>query len=330
MAVEPAERPVEPAFPGPPPGHQTGLPRQPEVEGEQRPLGRDEVLLEVVEPVVAVGHQEAAELDLERFGQAEVEVAVEQVPGAVEAALERHLVFPEPGQSAFEVDPHPGDVEATLAERAVVGDEELEVGLVEDVEPEVELVVLGGELEPVGEPCLQGEFPGSVGSAYFAGPPEMGGATRRLAGLRRGLRVGGGTRLAQPALELAVAILQLAVTPGRLLAVALELLEQAGVHLFDPPEPLFERARLGQIRWGASGCLAVREATGSGPHGQDGEPGAEVRADPKAGGRLAHPTPSWETGRAKRPYCGSFHLLKYRRAGGLALSRRRGARFASA
>ena len=168
---------------------------------------------------------------------------------------------------------------------------------------------------PSANRAFRGSSRVAWGRPTSPGRPRWEGATRRLAGLRRGLRVGGGTRLAQPALELAVAILQLAVTPGRLLAVALELLEQAGVHLFDPPEPLFERARLGQIRWGASGCLAVREATGSGPHGQDGEPGAEVRADPKAGGRLAHPTPSWETGRAKRPYCGSFHLLKYRRGG---------------
>jgi hypothetical protein len=51
-------------------------------------------------------------------------------------------------------------------------------------------------------------------------------------------------------LKLEVAILQLAVPPGRLLAVALELLEQAGVHLFHPPEPLLERGRLGWIRQG--------------------------------------------------------------------------------
>ena len=33
VAVEPAERPVELAFPGPPPGHQTGLPRRPRTRG---------------------------------------------------------------------------------------------------------------------------------------------------------------------------------------------------------------------------------------------------------------------------------------------------------
>src|SRR5512135_3704384 len=319
VAVEPAERPVEPAFPGPPPGHQTGLARQPEVQGEQRPLGRNEVLLKVVEPVIAVGHQETAELDLERFGQAEVEVAVEQVPGALEAALERHLVFPEPGQSAFEVEPHPGDIEAALAEGAVVGDEELEVGLVEDMEPEVELVILGGELEPVGEPGPQREFAGGVGPAHLAGPPEVRAAGGPLAGHRRGLRLGGGTWLAQPALELAGAILQLAVPPGRLLAVAVELLKQAGVHLFDPPEPLLERGRLGWIRQGCR-WLAVRKAAVAGRYGQNGGPAAEGPAEPKAGDRLAHPTLSSETGRAKGPGYGSFRLLKDRHTGGLVFN----------
>src|SRR5262249_46303665 len=109
--------------------------------------------------------QATAELDLERFGQAEVEGAVEQVPVAVEAALERDLVFPEPSQSAFEVDPHPGDVESGLAEGAVVGGKELEVGLVEDVEPEVKLVVLGAELEPVSEPGPQAELGRGVSRA---------------------------------------------------------------------------------------------------------------------------------------------------------------------
>src|SRR5262249_40191164 len=73
------------------------------------------------------------------------------------------------------------------------------------------------------------------------------------------------TWLARPPLKLTVAILQLAVSPGRLLpvaavailqlivpparrlAVALELLEQPGVHSFEPPEPLLERGRLGWI-----------------------------------------------------------------------------------
>src|SRR5262249_49964787 len=175
VAVETAERPIEPALAGLSPGHEAGLARQPKIQWEQGPLRSDEVLLEVVEPGVAVRDQLPAVPDLEGIRRVEVQVAVEEVPGPLEAALERDLVIPEACQPALEVDAHPRNVKAALAERAVVGGEELEVGLVEDVEPEIELIVLGGELEPVGEPCFQGEFPGSAGTAYFAGPPEMGG-----------------------------------------------------------------------------------------------------------------------------------------------------------
>src|SRR5262249_34503374 len=84
----------------------------------------------------------------------------------------------------------------------------------EDVEPEVELVVLGGELEPVGEPGPQGEFAGGVGPAQLAGPPEVRAAGGRLTGRRRGFRLGGGRWLAQPARELAGAFLPLALPPG--------------------------------------------------------------------------------------------------------------------
>src|SRR5262249_53665728 len=137
-----------------------------------------------------------------------------------------------------------------------------------------------------------------------------------LAGWWRGLCLVGRTWLAHPALGPAVAIPQLAVPPGRLPAVALGLLEQAGVHPFARLEPPLGRGRLGRI---GQGCrwLAVRGADGPGPRGQGGEPGAEDRADPKAGDRLVHPTPSLETGRAKRPGWGSFHLLKNRHPGGL-------------
>ena len=140
-------------------------------------------MLEVVEPGVAVRDQLPAEPDLEGIRRVEVQVAVEEVPGPLEAALERDLVIPEACQPALEVDPHPRDVQAALAERAVVGGEELEVGLVEDVEPEIELIVLGGELEPVGEPSLQGDLTGGGGPAQLAGPAKV----RRAAGILAGL-----------------------------------------------------------------------------------------------------------------------------------------------
>ena len=88
------------------------------------------------------------------------------------------------------------------------------------MEPEVELVILRGELEPVGELGVQGDFAGGVGLAHLAGPPEVRAAGGRLAGRRLGFRLGGGTWLAQLALKFAVAVFQLAVPPGRLLAVA--------------------------------------------------------------------------------------------------------------
>ena len=185
VAVEPPDRPVQPPLAGLAPGHQPGLAREAEVQREERPLGHDEVLLEVVEPGVAVRDELPAELDLEGVRGAEVQAAVEQVPGPLEAALERDLVLPEPGQPPFEVEPHPGDIEAALAEGAVVGAEELEVRLVEHVEPEVELVVPRGELEPVGELGLQGELPDGEPPPQLTRPAEMRDAPALLSGLVR-------------------------------------------------------------------------------------------------------------------------------------------------
>jgi hypothetical protein len=248
----------------------------------------------------------------------EIEITVEQVPVAVEAALKGDLIIPIPGQPAFEVDPHPGNVEAALAEGTTVGGEELEVGLVEHVEPEVKPFILGRDLKPVGEPGLQGQLAGGGGPAHLARTAEVRAAGGRLACLWRPFSLSALARLTQPTLKLAVTILQFIVAPIRLLAVALDLLEQAGVYLFDSLEPLVERCCPGWVllrcRW-----LAVRHAAGPVPGSQGGEPGAERSADPKMGDRLAHPALSSETGRRISPH-GSVRLIRDRHAGRLIVN----------
>ena len=75
-------------------------------------------------------HQTPPEFDLEGVGQMKIEIAVEQVPVAVEAALKGDFVVPEPCQPAFEVDTNPRNIETALAVGAVVGNEVLEIRLI--------------------------------------------------------------------------------------------------------------------------------------------------------------------------------------------------------
>ena len=75
----------------------------------------------------------------------EVGVGVEEVPDALDAALEGDLVLEGAPELALEVDADAGDVEAAAGGGLVVGGEDLAVVLVEEAEAELELVVGGGE-----------------------------------------------------------------------------------------------------------------------------------------------------------------------------------------
>ena len=264
MAVVPADGVLEPAVGEEPVGEQAGLARQAEVQREQAAFGGDEVLLQVVVPVVAVRRQHPAELDLEPLARADVQVAVEQVPLPVDAPLERHLVLEQPGQAAFEVDPDPGDVQPAPRRALVVGDEVLEVGLVEHAEPEDVFLGLRFEGEPLLEAGAEADPLPLPSLLRLLGPRQRRAGRRRVA-LRR-LSPGGrgfGLDSLEPFLQRVVFLLQLAIAflrgfadpvrllpgPGFAIGKLAVPLEESAVRLLELSESFLERGvASGRIR----------------------------------------------------------------------------------
>ena len=122
-------------------GKQAGLAGEPVVQGEKAPLGSDKILFKVIIPIKAIWSEHSSKFNLKALVEVDIQVAVEQVPGTVDASLQGDFVLEKVGQAAFEVEPNPRNVEPATGGALVVGDEILEVGLVENVKPKDVFVV---------------------------------------------------------------------------------------------------------------------------------------------------------------------------------------------